>query len=98
MARRLNNLEKTLTIPSKYHATLERCKQIENNSSLQENVTEKQAKRLSPKRRGFPDSYCCQGGQNGPRSSQYLSPNCEKVYVYGYVYGYVAKVSFEPFS
>ena len=51
--RRRNNREKTFTIPSKYHATLEKCKQIGNNSRLQGDATKKQAVRLSPKRRGF---------------------------------------------
>ena len=47
MAKRLNDLEKALTIPSKYHATLERCKLIENNSSLQGDSSEMQARRYN---------------------------------------------------
>ena len=52
MAERLNDLEKN-TIPKEYHATLERCKQIENNSSLLGDATMTQGVRLSSKWRGF---------------------------------------------
>ena len=38
MGKRLDNPNKTFTIPNMFHETLERCKYIENNSSLQGNI------------------------------------------------------------
>ena len=34
---------------------------------------------------GLPDSYCCQGCQDGPKSPQSLSSNCEKGLLVGCV-------------
>ena len=42
MTRWLNSPEKTIPRPNKYRATLYKCKQIKNKSSLQEDATEPQ--------------------------------------------------------
>ena len=49
VVRRLNNPEKTCTIPNKYHAFFERCRLIDNSFSSQGDVTEAQAVSVSPK-------------------------------------------------
>ena len=80
----INNQEETLP----YQASIMQLLNGANKSKITRvcremrpnfDATETQAKGLSPKRWRFPDSYCCQGYQYGPRSPQFLSSNCDKV-------------------
>ena len=84
MARRLHSLEERLSIRSKDHATLKGA-----NKSKISRVAGKcdrdASQTLITEVEGLPDSYCCQGCQDGPKSLQSLSSNCEKGLLVGCV-------------